>query len=95
MPDFSGTNTQEIEVDEPDVIKTDGRRIFAVTDKTLRVIAPGGGVTGTLALDGFDHRLMLRGDRILVIATKGASANIADRRPGRAAGRAAVRAPRS
>ena len=38
MPDFSGTNVQEIGVDEPDVIKTDGRRIFAVTDRTLRVI---------------------------------------------------------
>ena len=75
-PDFSATNTQEIDVDEPDVIKTDGRRIFAVTDKTLRVIVPGGGVTGTLALDGFDHRLMLRGDRALVIATKGASADV-------------------
>ena len=32
VPDFSGTNTQEADVDEPDVIKTDGRRIFAVTD---------------------------------------------------------------
>ena len=75
VPDYSGTNTQELDVDEPDVIKTDGRRIFAVTDKTLRVLAPGGGVTGTLALDGFDHRLMLRGNRVLVIASKGASAN--------------------
>src|SRR3954447_12461037 len=40
VPDFSGTNTQELDVDEPDVIKTDGRRVFAVTDKTLRVIKP-------------------------------------------------------
>jgi uncharacterized secreted protein with C-terminal beta-propeller domain len=76
LPDFSGTNTQELDVDEPDVIKTDGRRIFAVTDKTLRVIAPGGAVTGTLALDGFDHRLMLRGNRVLVIASKGAGASV-------------------
>ena len=38
MPDFSGTNTQELDVDEPDIVKTDGRRIFAVTDRTLRVI---------------------------------------------------------
>jgi hypothetical protein len=73
VPDFSGTNTQELDVDEPDVIKTDGRRVFAVTDQTLRVIDPAGGVTGTLALDGFDHRLLLRGDRVLVVASKGAS----------------------
>jgi uncharacterized secreted protein with C-terminal beta-propeller domain len=74
VPDFSGTNTQEADVDEPDVIKTDGRRIFTVTDGTLRVIdAASGAVTGTLALDGNEHRLLLRGDRVLVIASKGAS----------------------
>jgi uncharacterized secreted protein with C-terminal beta-propeller domain len=70
--DFSGTNTQEIDVDEPDVIKTDGRRVFTVTDSTLRVIDPAGGVSGTLKLEGFGHRLMLRGDRVLAIASKGA-----------------------
>jgi len=74
VPDFSGTNTQEADVDEPDVIKTDGRRIFTVTDRTLRVIDPASGtVTGTLALDGNEHRLLLRGDRVLVIANQGAS----------------------
>ena len=41
VPDFSGTNTQEVDVDEPDIVKTDGRRIFAVTDSTLRVIEIG------------------------------------------------------
>lgn len=74
VPEFSGTNTQEADVDEPDVIKTDGRRIVAVTDKTLRVIDRAGAVTGTLALDGFDHRLLLRGDRVLAVASKGAPA---------------------
>jgi hypothetical protein len=73
VPDFSGTNTQEADVDEPDVIKTDGRRIFTVTDSTLRVIAPDGAVTGTLALDGTEHRLLLRGNRVLVISNKGGS----------------------
>src|SRR5262245_41567867 len=28
VPDFSGTNTQETDVDEPDILKTDGKRIF-------------------------------------------------------------------
>jgi uncharacterized secreted protein with C-terminal beta-propeller domain len=75
VPDFSGTNVQEIGVDEPDILKTDGRRIFAVTDRTLRVVdAASGQVTGTLALDGFGHRLLLRGDRLLVVAQKGATA---------------------
>ncbi len=72
--DFSGTNTQEADVDEPDVVKTDGKRIFAVTDGTLRVIEIGKGVTGTLKLDGFNHRLLLRGDRVLAISSKGDAA---------------------
>lgn len=71
-PDFSGTNVQEAGVDEPDILKTDGRRIFAVTDRTLRVIdVASSTVTGTLALDGTGHTLMLRGDRVLAIAAKG------------------------
>lgn len=74
VPEFSGTNTQEIGVDEPDVIKTDGRRIFAVTDRTLRVIDPATStVTGTLELSGEGHRILLRGDRVLVIASRGAA----------------------
>jgi hypothetical protein len=86
VPDFSGTNVQELDVDEPDVVKTDGTRIFAVTDRTLRIVqvrpasgegAPGGvgSVTATLALDGFGHRLLLRGNRVLVIASKGSAAD--------------------
>ena len=72
IPEFSGTNVQELGVDEPDILKTDGRRIFAVTDRMLRVVDPASGqVTGTLALDGFGHRLLLRGDRVLVVASKG------------------------
>ena len=45
------------------------------------MIAPDGGVTGVLALDGFDHRLLLRGDRVLAISTKGASAETIVGRP--------------
>jgi len=72
LPDFSGTNVQEVGVDEPDIVKTDGRRVFTVTDRTLRVIdVASGTVTGTLALDGYGHTLLLRGDRLLTIAAKG------------------------
>src|SRR3954447_7533487 len=74
VPDFSGTNTQEVDVDEPDIVKTDGRRIFAVTDRTLRVIdVASGTVTGTLALDGLGHTLLLRGNRVLAISAKGSA----------------------
>jgi uncharacterized secreted protein with C-terminal beta-propeller domain len=72
VPEFSGTNVQELGVDEPDILKTDGRRVFAVTDRTLRVIdVASGTITGTLALDGHGHKLLLRGDRLLAIASKG------------------------
>jgi uncharacterized secreted protein with C-terminal beta-propeller domain len=82
VPEFSGTNTQELDVDEPDIVKTDGRRIFAVTDRTLRVIdVASGTVTGTLTLDGYSHSLLLRGDRLLAIASKGGTPPYESGRP--------------
>jgi hypothetical protein len=36
--DYSGTNTHEAGVDEPDLVKTDGRRIVTVSGGMLRVI---------------------------------------------------------
>ncbi|MFL2988037.1 MAG: beta-propeller domain-containing protein [Candidatus Poriferisodalaceae bacterium] len=36
--DYSTTNIQEAGVDEPDIVKTDGRRIVALVDNTLHVI---------------------------------------------------------
>src|SRR4051812_15115357 len=68
--DFSTTNVQEAGVDEPDVVKTDGRRIFAVTDGTLRIVDVSGAaprVAGTLKLAGYDQRLLVRDDRVLAI----------------------------
>jgi uncharacterized secreted protein with C-terminal beta-propeller domain len=72
VEDFSGTNVQEIGVDEPDVVKTNGKLVFAVTDRTLRIVDVTGGapvVRGTLTLDGAGQQLLLRGDRVLVIGT--------------------------
>jgi Beta propeller domain len=71
-PDFSGTNVQELGVDEPDVVKTNGRLVFAVTDRALRIVDVTGGapiVRATLALDGMGQELLLRGDRLLVIGS--------------------------
>ncbi len=96
-PSSPARTCRRLDVDEPDILKTDGRRIFAVTDRTLRVVDPAAGqVTGTLALDGFGHRLLLRGDRVLVIASKGATRRLSRRQPaGRADDRAGVEHPRS
>src|SRR6476619_1319616 len=39
---FSGTNVQEPGVDEPDTVKTDGRRIYAVADGALGIVDVSG-----------------------------------------------------
>ncbi|MGY0235196.1 beta-propeller domain-containing protein [Longispora urticae] len=71
--DYSGTNTHEQDVDEPDLVKTDGKRIITVTGGTLRVVdAATRRITGELKLDdqGADE-LLLSGDRVLVLSHGG------------------------
>ncbi len=65
---YSGTNTHEAGVDEPDIVKTDGRRIVTVLGETLRVIdAPSRQATGSLHLGPGSHQLFLQRDRALVL----------------------------
>ncbi|MCW2982919.1 MAG: benzoate transporter, partial [Conexibacter sp.] len=72
-PAFSGTNVQEAGIDEPDLVKTDGRHVYVVADGQLRVIdvtADAPRLVGTLALPGGSaHQLLLRGTRALVLST--------------------------
>jgi len=70
---YSGTNTHEVGVDEPDVVKTDGHRILTLMDGTLRVVDAGTKrVTGRLVLSDdqgqwYPDELLLDGDRALAI----------------------------
>ncbi len=79
-PGASVTNTVEVGVDEPDVVKTDGRRIVTLSQGRLYILDPGAGtptVLGTLDLptDVTADSLLLAGDRVLVLGTTwGASA---------------------
>ncbi|RZU75527.1 putative secreted protein with C-terminal beta-propeller domain [Micromonospora kangleipakensis] len=74
-PSYSGTNTHEAGVDEPDLVKTDGKRIVTVHRGKLYVIDPATRqLTGELKLapgaDGFggaEDSLLLQGDRALVL----------------------------
>jgi hypothetical protein len=73
---YSGTNTHEAGVDEPDLVKTDGRRIVTLMDGTLRVVDPATKrVTGELVLTDankgrwYADQLLLDGDRALAIGT--------------------------
>ncbi|MDQ3106790.1 MAG: beta-propeller domain-containing protein, partial [Actinomycetota bacterium] len=71
--DFSGTNVQEEGVDEPDLVKTDGRRLVTIASGELRIVDLTGGeprLASSLRLDDtayLDGQLMLAGDRVLVL----------------------------
>jgi Beta propeller domain len=70
--DASGTNVQEVGVDEPDVVKSAGSRIFAIGSGRLHAVhADGPRLLGSLTLPGFGHELLLHGDRLLVISHDG------------------------
>lgn len=66
--DYSTTNVHEAGVDEPDLVKTDGRRLISLQNQTLRVVdLERRVVTGTLELPGSGEQMLLAGDRLLVI----------------------------
>ncbi|WP_091199631.1 beta-propeller domain-containing protein [Micromonospora narathiwatensis] len=74
-PAYSTTNNHEPGADEPDLVKTDGRRIVTVAGGVLRVVDPATRrETGRLDLAGADrgrwwpdNDLLLHGDRALVL----------------------------
>lgn len=83
---FSTTNVQEAGVDEADLVKTDGKRLYVITDAVLRVFdvadpaAPPRQVA-KLALPGGGHQLLLRGTKLLVLATGQSGEGLPDPRP--------------
>jgi uncharacterized secreted protein with C-terminal beta-propeller domain len=70
---FSQTNVQEAGVDEPDIVKTDGRRVFAIAGGVLRALDASGDLprlVGSLGLGAAAaHELFVRGDRALIVST--------------------------
>jgi hypothetical protein len=69
-PAFSGTNNHERDADEPDLVKTDGKRIVVVDHGELQVIdAASRTRTGRLDLgvSGGETQLLLAGDHALVL----------------------------
>ena len=73
--DYSGTNVQEQGVDEPDIVKTDGKRLFAVANgyvNAVDVTQHQPVLLGSLKLDsGWSHELLLHGNRLLVLSRGG------------------------
>ncbi|MCL1600830.1 MAG: beta-propeller domain-containing protein [Actinomycetia bacterium] len=71
--DYSGTNVQVAGVDEPDIVKTDGERIFVVAQGSLYWIDASDTpeIVASLRLDGWGQQLFLSGDRLLVMTSGG------------------------
>ena len=67
--DFSGTNVQEVGVDEADIVKTDGRRIFTLSSGRLVVVdAASRSTVGSVAVaEGWGRELFIDGDSLLLI----------------------------
>lgn len=70
----TGTNVQVAGVDEADLSKTDGDRIFVLNDGLLRVAtltADGVDIRGSLELNGWPHSMLLYDDTVVVIGGGG------------------------
>ncbi len=70
-PSVISTNLQELGIDEPDLVKTDGRRIVVMTGSTLHVVLLRDGNlvhAGSIDLGFWSEDLFLDGDRAIVIA---------------------------
>ncbi|GAA4972432.1 hypothetical protein GCM10023205_43230 [Yinghuangia aomiensis] len=73
-PAFSGTNVQEQGVDEPDLVKTDGKRVYTVADGKLHIVdAATHKETGRLDLGdaGSATDMLLSGNRALLVIPGG------------------------
>lgn len=78
---FSGTTTQEVGVDEADVVKTDGTNFYMIDNNyaaegsILRIVrvnpADQMAVASEKALAGYGRDLYLRGDKVVAITTGG------------------------
>jgi len=69
----SSTNVQEAGVDEPDIVKTDGKRIVAVAQARVHLVGLDGGkmtLRKTLP-DTMVRNVFLAGDRLLVFSGQG------------------------
>ena len=74
--EFTGTNVQELGVDEPDIIKTDGERILAINAGVLSHFAVNGGngsLTSQIPIgdDFYGNELFIHDDKAFLFANGG------------------------
>lgn len=70
--DFSNTNVQVRGVDEPDIIKTDGNRVFTISGDIFSVVkvlenGASGRRSGKLKLPTYPQDMLIEGDYVLVL----------------------------
>ena len=73
---FTGTNVQELGVDEPDIIKTDGERILVINRGLLSHFAVNGGngsLTSQIAIgdDFYGYELFIHDEKAFLFANGG------------------------
>ncbi len=68
--DFSGTNTQEVGVDEGDIVETDGDYVYVANTDGLRIVSVADAiVVAEPELPQGSHQLLLDDDRLVVVTS--------------------------
>jgi len=84
--EYSATNVQVKDVDEADIIKTDGTYIYVVTGNHLHILhaypAETAGIISTLQFSGSPQSLYLHGNQLVLISSEYASRTFMNCQPG-------------
>lgn len=84
--EYSTTNVQVKEVDEGDIIKTDGENIYVVTRNCMHIMkaypAKDAEILSTLRFAGSPQALYISGNRVVLIATDHWTRPVTECRPG-------------
>ena len=71
MPDTSVTNTQEIDVDEGDIVETDGRFVYSIVDNRLRSVdLDSATLLDEIDLPTGESQMILSGARLIVVTSQ-------------------------
>lgn len=70
-PDTSVTNTQEIGIDEGDIVETDGRFVYSIIDNRLRSVdLDSSTLLEEIDLPNGDSQMILSGSRLVVVTSQ-------------------------
>ena len=68
--DFSGTNVQEVGVDEGDIVETDGTYVYVANNDGVRIVSVADAdVVAEPELPEGSHQMLLDGDRLVVVTS--------------------------